>query len=325
MIDFLSLVKDTGAYKIIKGDKDNGRLSHAYLIVTDDTVYLKEYLKAFAKVIACDVSSPCDNCRTCKLIGEESLSDVMFFPKGEKALSTEEVNTIIEESYIRPIECQKKIFVITATEPLGAVVQNKLLKTLEEPPKDVHILIGATSEYGILSTVLSRVRKLEIPPYSNEKLISVLSDMDTLDKVTSAVSSSTGTLGSAVKLLGDENLSDTTEVVVDLLNGMKSSKDVLEYSIKVSSLKGGFNQFLSVLELALSDIQRALASGEKAVKNPSLYNRIKDSGFNLGSVIHAIEKVEEAFKRKKFNANAQMLTEWLLFQILEGKFKWRKS
>jgi len=325
MIDFLSLVKDTGAYKIIKGDKENGRLSHAYLIVADDPVYLKDYLKVFAKVIACGVASPCDNCRTCSLIGEESLSDVMFFPKGDKPLSTDDVNTIIEESYLRPIESQKKIFVLTATEPLSAVVQNKLLKTLEEPPKDVHILIGATSEYGILSTVLSRVRKLEIPTYSNEKLISVLSGMDTEENVNSAVSSSTGTLGSAVKLLGDENLSATTDVVVDVLTGMKSSKDVLEYSIKVSALKGGFGQFLSVLELALSDIQRALASSENAVKNPSLYNRIKDSGFNLGSVIHAIEKVEEAFKRKKFNANAQMLTEWLLFQILEGKFKWRKS
>ena len=36
------------------------------------------------------------------------------------------------------------------------------------------------------------------------------------------------------------------------------------------------------------------------------------------------KKIEEAKIRKKFNANATMLLEWLLFQILEGKHKWRK-
>ena len=46
-------------------------------------------------------------------------------------------------------------------------------------------------------------------------------------------------------------------------------------------------------------------------------------GFNSGAIIHALDKISEARKRKKFNANPQMLTEWLMLQILEGKFKWQ--
>lgn len=323
MIDFLSLVKNTGAYKIAVGDKENGRLSHAYLITCSDPVYLKEYLKSFAKIIACNDGFPCNACRTCRLLDEEKSSDVYFYPKTDKALSTDEVNEIIEESFIRPIEGDKKIFIITATEPLSTVVQNKLLKTLEEPPKGVHIIIGALGEYGILPTILSRVRKLEIPSFSHSQLFSAMKGMADDELVKSAISHSTGTLGSAITLLGDENLAQTEEIVIDLLTNMKSSADVLEYTVKVNGLKGGFTQFLSVLELALSDINRGLSDGK--INNEKVYEKIKNSGFNLGSVVYAIEKVEEAYKRKNFNANGLMLTEWLLFQILEGKFKWRKS
>jgi hypothetical protein len=46
--------------------------------------------------------------------------------------------------------------------------------------------------------------------------------------------------------------------------------------------------------------------------------------FSVGAIINAIEKTNEAFERKKFNANPTMLLEWLLFQILEGKYKWQK-
>jgi dinuclear metal center YbgI/SA1388 family protein len=64
---------------------------------------------------------------------------------------------------------------------------------------------------------------------------------------------------------------------------------------------------------------------EKFVFNPRALESIKGAqGFSTGALLHALEKVGEANKRKKFNANPTMLIEWLLFQILEGKFKWKK-
>ena len=45
MLDFYSLIKDTNAFKTVKGDRDGGRLSHAYLLICADGKYLTEYLK----------------------------------------------------------------------------------------------------------------------------------------------------------------------------------------------------------------------------------------------------------------------------------------
>jgi DNA polymerase-3 subunit delta' len=324
MIDFLSLVKNTNAYKIINNDKNADKLSHAYLVVCQDAVFLKEYLKVFAKIIACKNGSPCNACRTCNLVSEENFSDVQFFPIGDKGVTTEDVNILIEESFIRPIESDKKIFVISSVEPMSAVTQNKLLKTLEEPPKNVHIIIGTTSEFSLLPTLLSRVRKLEIPLLSKETLSNALKDEGDGITIANAISCCDGTIGDAVALMDDENISATINTVVEVLTEMKSSKDVLEYSVKVGALKGGVGQFLSVLSIALRDILIGLSGKEDKVINPTVYQRVKDSGFNQGSCIYALEKVTESLKRKKFNANGTMLIEWVLFQLLEGKFKWRK-
>ena len=70
MIDLFSLVKDTGAFRTVKGEKQSGRLSHAYLILTADKENLTEYLKIFAELIACKDGNPCGECRSCRMIND---------------------------------------------------------------------------------------------------------------------------------------------------------------------------------------------------------------------------------------------------------------
>jgi hypothetical protein len=66
-------------------------------------------------------------------------------------------------------------------------------------------------------------------------------------------------------------------------------------------------------------------TNQNLVQNLSTYSRVKDAkGYTEGALITALEKVSEAQKRKKSNANPTMLIEWVLFQILEGKYKWQK-
>lgn len=324
MIDLFGLIKDTGAYRTIKGDKDNNRLSHAYLILSADGDNLLEYLKIFASLMACKESEPCGYCRACSLIDSNSYPDVMVFPKKDGAVLADDVNQLIEESYLKPIESDKKIFIINHAESMNAAAQNKLLKTLEEPPKNVHIILGATGEYSLLPTVKSRVKRLEIPFFTDEKLYNALKEeCPDQEKLTAAIACGDGTVGKAKSLYGDESLKEVTNLALEVLTDMTSSKDVLKYSTKIA--KVDFSEFLSVLELLLRDILVILQGKEDLVSNKAHLTALKNAPkFNTGSVLHALESVTETLKRKKFNVNATMLTEWLLFQILEGKYKWQK-
>ena len=325
MIDFDALIKKTEAYKIISAEKKAGKLAHAYLIVCADKENLKSYLKGIAKLILCDSENFCGKCRACVQTEEENYADVYFYPT-ENKISTDDVVSLISESYVKPIEGDKKVFVLTGADEMLAPAQNKLLKTLEEPPKNVYILLGATTEYPILSTVKSRVRKLKIDSFEDGELFNALkNDYPDSERLKNAISLSNGNLGSAISFYSDEKLEELFSFTDDLITDMQSSKQVLAFSTRFFSVGSSVTDFLSVLELKLRDMLLMAEGGEKLVKSEK--NRIKlkgVAGYNVGSIIHALEKIAEARERKKFNANDVMLVEWLFFQILEGKYKWQK-
>ncbi len=326
MINYLSLLEDTFAYKSVKAEVESGNLSHAYLIVIPDQAKLKEYLKVFIKLMVCKNGSPCGSCRECVLIDKEQLPDAIFYPKSEGAVLSEDVANLIEESYLKPIEGDKKLLVISSAHTMTAQAQNKLLKTLEEPPKNVHIILGATSEFPLLATIKSRVKKLEINGFSGQKLISALSeDCPDRERLKNAVALGDGTVGKALALYSDENISSAVALAEDMLVNMVSSKEVLKYSTLISALKCDFSDFLDVLEGYYRDLVVYYSGKKELVNNTTIFtNGVLDKGYNLGSSLLAVEKIGQARQRKKFNANATMLTEWLLFQILEGKYKWQK-
>ena len=326
MIDLLGLIKDTNAYRTIKGDKDANRLSHAYLFLTPDGENLTEYLKLFAKVIDCEEDGCCGKCRTCKLIDTNAYSDVIVYPTVGDSVTSEQVNALIGESFVKPLESERKIFLITNAQTMNASAQNKLLKTLEEPPQNVHILIGATSEFPLLSTIKSRVKKLEIPFFSAQKLFNALKeDYPDQEKLLSAIACGDGTVGTAVLNYSDQSLKDLTALCLEIMVDMQSSGEVLEYSNKIASSKCDFNKLLSVMELLYRDLLVYFEGKESLIGNSQALEKLKMAkGYKTGSILNALDKITQATMRKKFNANATMLTEWLLFQILEGKYKWQK-
>ena len=325
MIDLGALAKITKAFKVIDNDKSTNRLSQAYLIVCQDAENLEGYMRYFAKQLLCSESVPCESCRHCSLINSNAHQDVFFYPTSEKGILTEDINAIISESYVRPIESEKKVFVLSNAQTMNAVTQNKLLKTLEEPPKNVYILIGTTSEQAILPTVKSRVKKVEISPFSKTVLINALIDQcKDREKLENAVACSDGTLGKTLALYQDQNLKNVIDLGIEILTKMQSSKDVLEYSTKIIKNKTDLDQFFDVLDMLLRDTLVKECGDQSLITNPNALNQLQNANFKNGALISIISAVTDARKRKQFNANQNMLIEWLLFKILEEKFRWQK-
>ena len=324
MTDFAPLIKNTGAYKAVEKDIKANKLSHAYLIVSSEKVFLTEYLKIFSKLILCE-NKGCNKCRTCKLVDQLTFSDLKYYPKNNEKVLSEDIVDLIEESYYKPTESNIKLFIIDKAETMTAQAQNKLLKTLEEPPNNVCILIGANGDFNLLPTVKSRVKKLEISTFSNEQIFSALKEGKDEEKLKLAISCGDGTLGKASLLYDDENLKRITDYVIDTIVNMNSSKDVLDFSVKASGLKCEVDQLLSVFELAFRDLLFILENKEQEIFDKERIALLKEAkGFNSGAVVHILEKIVEGYKRHKFNANSTMLIEWFLFSVLEGKHIWRK-
>ena len=171
----IELLQNTQAYRLLKRECAGNQNSHAYLLLFDDGRNLRSALKEFAKVLfsVSDIEEwdeeATEKQRIAKLIDEESFSDCLFYPNEGKKLAVEDAENIREESLLSPIEGDKKVFVLGDFADANVQTQNKLLKLLEEPPKGVIFLLGATTVFPVLPTVLSRTKRLEILPFDIKK------------------------------------------------------------------------------------------------------------------------------------------------------------
>ncbi len=165
------LLQNTRAYRLLTTEYAENRLSHAYLLLLEDTRNLRFALKTFAKIL---FDGEEYNERITRLIDTESFSDCLFFPQSGKKLTVEDAEKIKEECTLKPLEGDKKVFVLGDFSEANVQTQNKLLKLLEEPPQGVYFLLGATSVYPLLSTVLSRTKRLDIPPFGVEEIAACL-------------------------------------------------------------------------------------------------------------------------------------------------------
>ena len=322
-MNVLPLISQTNAFKVFQNDAIKSTLSHAYLIVCDDGFMLEEYVKAFVKTLACESKPYCNECRTCRLIDKKTLVDVKFYPTDGK-IKVADVDDLIAKSYIKPLEADKKIFVLLNANEMNAQSQNKLLKTLEEPPSDTYIIMGATTTAPILSTVLSRVKRLDIPPFSDELLISVLnSEYNNLEGVEKAVSLSAGKLGDAISAYNSGDVTAIENLCFEILVGMQSSKDAYRFSGKIT--KDNYRVVLSIIQRVVRDVI-ALKAGSFTCKDEQKLSSITEvaRNYNYGALIYMANKFNEIEKKVNFNLNLNAVIDGILFGILEGKHKWQK-
>lgn len=305
------VIRNTNAYKIIYGEKRRGELSHAYLIVCPDGVMLKTYMKLFASLIMCENDGACGECRPCRLIDKEAYADCDFYPKDGDKIKTADIDDLVSKTIIRPIESDIRMFVLVGAENMTAEAQNKILKTLEEPPRNVCILIGATTDNALLPTVKSRVKRLDVPPFSDGEIRRALGDeYPDKAKLESAIALGGGKIGSVIKAYTDGNAEKMQTFCREVLFSMRSSKDVAKYSSKIN--KDNIKDFISILK---SEVANLLVKDNR---------KAEDYGYVTGALIAISDMLSEKERALYYNANAVMVADSVLLAILGEKYKWQK-
>lgn len=305
------VIRNTNAYKIIYGEKKRGELSHAYLIVCPDGVMLKTYMKLFASLIMCENDGACGECRPCRLIDKEAYADCDFYPKDGDKIKTADIDDLVSKTIIRPIESDIRMFVLVGAENMTAEAQNKILKTLEEPPRNVCILIGATTDNALLPTVKSRVKRLDVPPFSDGEIRRALGDeYPDKAKLESAIALGGGKIGSVIKAYTDGNAEKMQTFCREVLFSMRSSKDVAKYSSKIN--KDNIKDFISILK---SEVANLLVKDNR---------KAGDYGYVTGALIAISDMLSEKERALYYNVNAVMVADSVLLAILGEKYKWQK-
>lgn len=317
------LIRASRAYGIIEREKNAGKLSHAYLIVCQDQALLRTYLKYFASLILSAEDDP----RADRLILEENYADCGVYPPQGKNASVADVNEIVEKSIVKPLESHLRVFVLSDCQSMNLQSQNKLLKTLEEPPKNVVLLLGATGEASLLATVKSRVKILEIPPFGISEIAAELSERyGGREDIKLIAAASEGQLGKAEALIGDEDFLSLRRAAYDIAANMESVKELAKYSASVNLFSKKLKEFLSVLKIIYRDILMYRQVGTEPVCSAAELESVKKAAAatDEGAALSIIELINRAEEDLYYNANASMQIERLLICIMEEKYRWQR-
>lgn len=298
----------------IKNSIVKGKFSHASIIVGEDGIGKSIIAKEIAMIIL-------------EKSQRRSYADLIEFkPINKKSIGIDDIRNLIEEINKKPIEGNKKVIIIYKSELITEVAQNAFLKTIEEPPKGVYIILLCENMEHMLDTIKSRceIFKLNrLKPYDIENFIKYKYEDIKKDNINSAIAFSDGIPGKAERFIEDESLKYIRDMSLGML---KDSKDLSNYNylMKYENFLMNYKEtWEEILTYILSYLRDSLlfkeTGDEELLLNVDKKEFIKDisekySYINLDKMVSIINDTRDKLNR---NINSTLVFDAMLIKMQE--------
>ncbi|MEG0071777.1 MAG: DNA polymerase III subunit delta' [Raoultibacter sp.] len=215
---------------IVASDK----VSHAYLFTGPSGSNKTAAAYALAQTVVCREHG-CGICDDCQRVIRRKHPDVHYFaPAGANGYLVEQVREIVSETSLAPIRAHKKVYLIDRVDLLGVQAANAFLKTLEEPPADVVlILLGRTRE-SVLPTIVSRCQVVPFRHIPASEAAGILAQNTgaTLSQAKIAIQACDGSVTRAIEFVKSKERMVFRSRILEVLSvlSVADDQDVLGYA-----------------------------------------------------------------------------------------------
>lgn len=324
MIDltFEKVLRSSHAYNLLRNDFGSN-LGHAYMIVSSDDEVVDEFFTLVSASIYCETHSACFECSECRKVLHGNQADIFHVYPTKDKIKVEEISQILSTVSVKPLS-QHKLYFIHRADLMNVQAQNKLLKTLEEPPKDVTIFLGVANEASVLDTIKSRARSVYIDVFDEEVVYNALIDLGFDSDIAQIASAcSEGQLGKAQKIASSQTYAELYKSALYLMNNLTRSSDIVRLDGLVAT-QADMQGFLDVLSIIVRDMLVS-KQNEKLVlsKHVSLDIINIASRYSERALAEILSKINDVRKKLSLNVNPIATVDNLLFSILEVKHKWQ--
>lgn len=305
-------------------DRDaDSKLGHAYLLISEDGISRAAFLSLAAKRAFC--KNICGECEVCRAIDEGTYPDVYFLNGAE--MKVRDMTAMTENAAVKPVVGEKKIYLIDNAGKLSPQAQNKLLKTYEEPPYYVTVILAAADENGLLNTIKSRAKKIYLENLSAAQTAEILID-EGADKTQAEIAAavSAGNLERAEQFLLKEGYAALYDRCFEMFAGLNSSSSIVDYLYSELFTKENILITLDFMEIILCDVMKIASKSGAVLQNSGReYDlRLIAEKFTAQSAAMSLYAVNEGRKKLNFNINSASCAEGILFDILEARYKWQQ-
>jgi DNA polymerase-3 subunit gamma/tau len=164
------------------------KISQAYLFCGPRAVGKTTLARIFAKAVNCEnkktkTAEPCNQCQTCLGINEGKNLDIIEIDAASNTGVDNVRDNIISFARVNTSQIKYKVFIIDEVHMLSISAFNALLKTLEEPPKNVIFILCTTEIHKVPATIISRCQRFDFKHLSISDMVKKLQTIVDAEKV----------------------------------------------------------------------------------------------------------------------------------------------
>jgi DNA polymerase III subunit delta' len=185
--------------------RERGHASHAYLFHGPAGSGKRAVARAFAAaLLASDPADPDEVARVDARIARGAHPDLTWVTRSGAAemLVADIEQPVVAAAARTPFESARRVFVIEAVETMNDQAANRLLKTLEEPPDYVHVLLLTDRREDVLETIVSRCQPVRFDPLAADQIAARLDGVEP-ERAQASARLSLGDATAAARLAGD--------------------------------------------------------------------------------------------------------------------------
>ncbi|HET9164341.1 MAG TPA: hypothetical protein VFN89_12970 [Solirubrobacterales bacterium] len=325
--------------------------SHAYLFRGPRGSGKRVAARAFAAEILASAAEDAGDARRRALLDPSPHPDLVWLaPKGAQHMVEEVRERVIRAAAYRPYEGGKRVFVVEAAEAMRDESQNALLKTLEEPPEFVHLILLSSEPAALLETIASRCQPVDFAPLPPEAVEAMLRDAapgGDADEIAAAARLSGGDVELAGTLLSERGRALREQAVAMDWSAILSTaeaageeaesaaRDALEEEkeagvkrsardIADAAKRAGRRRRTELLDLGLRlaaawfrDLAATAAGAADVVYNRDRTAQLQSqaAGGDANGPRRAVELVEDTRRRLDLNVSEELALEALSFRL----------
>ena len=279
----------------LKQAVDLNKTSHSYLFLGISGIGKKMIAKDFAKMILCENEDKyCNHCKSCIEFDSNNNPDFMLIEPDGTSLKIDQIRQMQKKILEAPIISKNKVYIIDDADLMTQEAQNCLLKTLEEPPEFVTIILIGSRENNFLSTIKSRCTIIKFQAIENEQIKKYLKDKYEINNISEEMMEIYGgSIGKAEELKDKEELFSNIIQIIEKIKVLDLA-DVLKKADIIYKSQEDKNDILEAINVILFRMSK------------------QDIRY-----LNCINIVQDTVKRLNANANYNMSIDNMLFKIWE--------
>jgi DNA polymerase-3 subunit gamma/tau len=328
---------------------EKNRVAHAYIFTGTRGVGKTTSARILARALNCEngpTTNPCGVCTSCKDVIAGSSFDVLEID-GASNNSVDDIRDLRDNIGYSSMGGKYRIFVIDEVHMLTKNAFNALLKTLEEPPKNVIFIFATTEPQKIPATIHSRCQRYDFKRIGAEQILGRLVHICTTENINFERSAlmlvarkAEGSMRDALSLLDQvysfcrESLNEKEVRAVLGLVGM----DVFEHAIDAIKIKDAAGALKVVQDVLFQgfDLQEFILGLQEHIRNllfaripgalqsrgieldPEAIQKLTSAAaqFSEGDILRMSEIVRKAEQDLKWSANPRFLTELMVLKLV---------